>query len=93
MIAIRSVTLGDQHLHPGRTRHTIADKQGKREFPPFVALKITHCPGESGYFLMHICEDGQVADTWHQSLDDAMYQAEWELGVQPQEWIGIDEPF
>jgi len=87
------VSLGDHHLRPGRTKHTIADDQGKHDFPPFVTLKITHDPGHSGYYLMHICENRMIADTWHPSLDDAMYQAEWEFGVRREEWIEIEEPW
>jgi len=42
--------------------------------------------------LFHVSADGQVADTWHQSIDEALGQAEWELGVQPGEWIVPDPP-
>ena len=92
-IAIRTVTLGEHHLRPGRTQHSIVGKDGRHEFPPFVELKITQFPGDSGYYLMHICEDGQAADTWHLTLDDAFHQAEWEFGVSPDEWTEINEPW
>jgi hypothetical protein len=42
---------------------------------------------------MQVCEDGQVADTWHENLEDAMHQAEWEFGVLAAEWIEANEPF
>jgi hypothetical protein len=91
LMSVKRAMLGSQHLQPGRTKHTITDKDGTRAFPPFKSLEIAHNPGSPGYYLFHICADGQVADTWHESLDDALEQAEWEFGVQPQEWTSILE--
>lgn len=88
LIPVKRVRLGPHHLNPGKTRHTITDSSGSRPFPSFVSLEIAH-DLEGGYYLFHVCADGQIADTWHQSLDDALYQAEWELGVKPAEWIDI----
>ena len=93
MRAIRKVTLGEHHLRPGRTRHFIGFGEGRREFPPFTSLAITRYPGNSGFYLMHLCEDGQGTDTWHASLDDAFHQAEYEFGVRPDEWTEVDEAF
>jgi hypothetical protein len=93
MISIRAVRLGEHHLHPGRTKHSIADQDCKHEFPPFIELKIAQYLNDSGCYLMHICENGQVADTWHQDIEDAYFQAEWELGVRRDEWIEINEPW
>ncbi len=80
------VLLGKHHLRPGRTRHQIADGHGRRGFPPFVRLEIAQYPGDSSYYLLHICGDGQIADTNHETIEEAMHQAEWEFGVQPNEW-------
>lgn len=89
MIAIRKVALDERHLRPGRTKHA---SNGK-EFSPFTKLAICQYPGEVGIYLMHVCENGQVADTWHENPEDAIYQAQWEFGVQPDEWIEANEPF
>jgi hypothetical protein len=93
LITVKRVLLGPQHFTPGRTLHTVLDKDGSRPFPPFTSLEIAHYEGSNEYYLFHICGDGQVADTWHQSLADALYQAQWELGVQPNEWMDIAEDF
>lgn len=69
----------------------ISDGKGQREFPPFVRLEIAQYPGDEGYYLLRICEDGSVADTWHSTLDEASHQAEWELGVQRNEWREVQE--
>jgi hypothetical protein len=92
MTALRKVTLNERHLLPGRTRHTLIDEKGAREFPPFTSLLIAQYPGDAGYYLMHLCEGGVGADTWHQNLDDALHQAEWEFGVSPEEWIVTNDP-
>jgi hypothetical protein len=93
MIAIRRVKLASHHLTPGRTKHHLADANGTRDFPPFVSLSIVHEPGGTACYLMHECENGPGTDTWHQSLDAAIHQAEWEFGVLPEEWKVIEEPY
>ena len=89
MIAIRKVVLREHHLSPGRTSHYIDG----REFAPFKSLAITTYPGDSGCYLMHITADGQCADTWHETLDDAFHQAEYEFEVRRDEWEAVNEPF
>src|SRR5216683_7136913 len=93
LISVKRVLLGPQHLTSGKTLHTINDKEGSRPFPPFTSLEIAYCKGSNEFYLLHICGDGQVADTWHQSMADAFYQAEWELGVRSHEWTDIAEAF
>jgi hypothetical protein len=80
------VTLGVNHLRPERTRHAIGDANGEREFPPFVRLEIAKYPGDDGYYLLHVCEDGSMADTHHSTAEEAVHPAEWEFGVQRSEW-------
>jgi hypothetical protein len=89
MIAIKRVALNEGHQRLGRTKHI---SNGK-ESPPFTSLVICQSPGDAGFFLMHICENGRAADTWHENLEDALHQAEWEFGVQAEEWIEANEPF
>jgi hypothetical protein len=83
---------GPHHLRTGRTRHTIKDANGIREFAPFVALEIASYPNTESCYLFHISENGEIADTWHQSVDEAIQQAEWELGVKREEWIDVNVP-
>jgi hypothetical protein len=93
MLAIKKVKLTDRHLSPGRTKHTLSDSEGVRLFPQFTSLAITQADGDSGYYLMHLCDSGLGTDTWHESLEDALNQAEWEFGVLPDEWTDVHEPF
>jgi hypothetical protein len=84
-VVLKRVVLGDHHLRPGRTRHHWNGK----DFPPFVSLEIAQYPKDSGFYLLHICATGEIADTWHESLEDAMHQAEFEFGVQKDEWLSV----
>jgi hypothetical protein len=93
MVAIRRVKLGEHHLNPGRTKHTLSDASGTRPFPPFTSLAITRYGEDASYYLMHICDENLGTDTWHETLDDALHQAEWEFGVRPEEWTEVQEPF
>jgi len=69
----------------------ISDGKGQRDFPPFVGLEIAQYLGDGGCYLLHVCGDGSVADPWHSTLEEAIHQAEWELGVQREECQTIQE--
>lgn len=91
LATIKRVRLSSHH-HPSLTKHTISDGRGERAFPPFIELVIAAYPGETSCYLFHVCADGQVADTWHESIEEAVDQAEWEFGVKPEEWIAPETP-
>lgn len=82
-IRLKRVVLGEHHLRPGRTRHTLNGK----DFPSFVSLEIAQYPNDSGFYLLHIAVNGQIADTHHETVEEAMHQAEFEFGVQKDEWV------
>ena len=87
------VELGPHHLRPGRTKHTLSDASGTREFPPFKALEICSFPADDGYYLLYEPEEGNGTDTYHKTLEDALHQAEWEFGVTLAEWTKTDKPY
>jgi len=96
MLAYRSLLrcdLGAHHHSPGKAKHQIKDQHGLRSFPPFVALEIVQAESDSAFYLMYIPESGMGADTFHLTLEDAKHQAEWEYGVEEDEWIKTDRPF
>jgi hypothetical protein len=57
-----------------------------RDFPPFARLEIAQYEGDSGFYLLYYPETGHGTDTWHQSLEDAMHQAEFEFNVKASDW-------
>ncbi len=86
MVAIKKVKLREHHRNPGRTKHTLWDSNGTRPFPPFTSLVIGRYEGDSGYYVLHVCDDGSGTDTHHETLEEAFHQAEWEFGVRLEEW-------
>jgi hypothetical protein len=90
---LKKVELKNHHYRPGRTKHSHTDGKNMTEFPPFVSLKIAQHPGDSGFYLLHIPEKGMVADTWHNDIEEALHQAEYEFDVKPDEWQDVNEQF
>jgi hypothetical protein len=93
MTVVRKTVLNERHLRPGRMHHTIHDKNGKREFPPFTSLFITDSKGHSEVVMWRLCENGEAAHTHHDSIDDAFRQAEYEFEVIATDWVETNEPF
>jgi len=93
MVVVKKALLNERHLRPGRTKHTTTDKNGSREFPPFISLVITHSPDQAEFILWRFCENRLKAHTHHDTLEDALHQAEWEFSVAPNEWADTNEPF
>jgi hypothetical protein len=77
------VKLGLQHRPTGKTRHYL----GTAQVPPAAMLNIVKYPDDEGFYLLHIDEDGnEIADTYHDSLEAAKQQANWEYSVRVEEW-------
>jgi hypothetical protein len=87
------VELGLHHLRPGRAKHRLKDASGLHDFPPFKALEICSTSTGAGFYLMYEPETRHGTDTWHQTLDDAFHQAEWEFGVTRSEWMKTERPY
>jgi hypothetical protein len=76
-----------EHKPTGKTRHF----QGSRELPPPSELRIVRYEGDAGYYLLYIDRNGEeLTDTYHDSLEGAMEQAEWEFEVRADQWKNIE---
>lgn len=86
----RRVKLGPAHRPTGATRHY---RDGAELAPP-TELQITQYLGEhEGFYLFYCDETGEEqTDTYHDSIDAAMRQAEREFGVTPEEWEVLVNP-
>ena len=83
MLLIKHVTLGSQHTPTGNTRHWI----GGEQMPLPASLEISQYPGDTAFYLRYLDAVGrEMTDSWHQSLEDVMHQAEFEFGVKSTEW-------
>jgi hypothetical protein len=82
-IIIKQVVLGPQHVPTGKTHHY----DGEKELPHAVILKIVKYDDVEGFYLLHFDTAGkEITDTFHESVEDALAQAEWEFQVKPSEW-------
>jgi len=86
---IAEVTLLDRHEPTDVTRHFYgwADSCGT-PVPRPVFLQLVSYPGdEPRVYLFHCDAEGdEMTDILHDSVDDALAQAQAEFGVQPNEW-------
>jgi hypothetical protein len=88
LVVLRQVALTDKHKPTGGTRHYI----GSEELPAPASLKIARYEEDAGYYLFYCDEAGtELTDTYHDSLDQALAQAEWEFGVEPGEWEPVQQ--
>ena len=86
-VVVKRIVLEARHQPTGKTRHY----HGKRELPPAAVLKIGKYDGEEGFYLFYFDADGhELTDTFHDTLEEALAQAEWEYGVEPDEWRAGD---
>lgn len=82
-VVLLEVKLADRHRPTGRTRH---HRDGAL-LPPPAALRIAQYPDDPGFYLLYLDAGGeQQTDTWHESLEAAQRQAEFEFGVTSGDW-------
>jgi len=67
----------------GKTKHFV----GNREVETPSKLQIIQYPNDDGFYLFYL-DDGAaiLTDTYHNSVEGAMEQAQWEFNVRPEEW-------
>lgn len=76
----------------GATRHHLAhieeaEVHRDEQLPPPAWLEIQS--GDGAYYLLRFDERGEcLADTWHQTLEQAKAQYEFEVGEE--DWVGLD---
>jgi hypothetical protein len=86
-IFLRRVQLGASHIPTDKMQHFYGDKP----VPLPVSLLIARYPDMVGFYLLYLDEQGdELTDTYHDSLEQAIAQAEWEFQVQPYEWEVLD---
>lgn len=88
---LRYASIDDDVRPTGATKHSYGDLVDGEivaggPLGPFAALAIQG--DDSGYFLLYLDADGSpVTDTWHETLDDALEQAEFEYEGITAKWV------
>jgi len=82
-ILLRRLRLGSLHRPTGKTRHF----QGSDLLPPPSELRIVKYPDDAGFYLFYCDDTGkEFTDTYHDTLEGALAQAEWEFEVKESDW-------
>jgi len=92
-VEIRRVLLGPEHLHPAKVGATIHAGGVMRPNAPFAKLRIARYTGEESCYMFHIARNGESTDTWHETLSDALHEAESLYGVKETDWLVVNVPF
>ena len=67
----------------GRTKHFA----GSRELPTPAKLQIAQYVNGSGFYLFYLDDHGSImTDTFHDSMEGAMDQAQWEFDIEMKDW-------
>jgi hypothetical protein len=76
--------IDDRHRHTGNTRQIVAGGLAG----PISGLAICQYPGEDLFYLFGCDEQWEsVTDTWHQTLEEAQSQAQFEYEGVSKTWV------
>jgi hypothetical protein len=85
-LVVARVVLTEAHKSTGRTRHLIGDLP----MPRPSELRVVRDAEGHGLYLFYCDAAGtEMTDTFHQTLDEAFSQAEFEFQVRPDEWTQV----
>lgn len=80
-------TIDARHIQTGKTTHIVDGMI----FDNPAGLEICQYDGDSAYYLFYCDENWNViTDTWHQTIDDAIKQAEFEYQHSAQTWQKLE---
>lgn len=75
----------------GTTRHRVVTTDGLADVPPVVRVRIEE--DRFGVFLFRFDATGaMVADTWHQTVNEAKGQANFEYMIKESDWTEATDP-
>jgi hypothetical protein len=84
---ICSTRIDHRHRFTGACKQIVAGEL----LGPAAGLAICQYAGEDAFYLFGCDAEWQsVTDTWHQTLDDALYQAECEYEGASKTWVFTD---
>lgn len=85
-VILQMVRLQNRHTSTGFTRHS----NGQEELPPPAILQIVQFTNDPGFYLLYLDASGQeLTDTYHETCEGALLQAQREFQVEPDEWESV----
>jgi hypothetical protein len=79
---MRRVRLGPENRPRGNIHYFVEGRQ----IPDPRLLEIIKAPGDACHIIYVDSGDYEVAESWHPTLNAALYHAKWEYGVDPDQW-------
>jgi hypothetical protein len=79
---LRRVRLKPQHRPRGKVHFFVEGEQ----IPPPAVLEIVQAPGNAVHILYVDRAEAELTESWHPTIDAALYHAKWEYGLDPEEW-------
>jgi hypothetical protein len=77
------VTLDSRHRATGKTEHRL----GSKVLPKPHSLSVCQYVNDPGYYLFYYDAEGrELTDTYHDTIESALAQAQYEFGVDPRDW-------
>jgi hypothetical protein len=87
-IFLKFIKLDKEHKSKDKTRHFV---DGNYVNENISELRIMHFENSSGFYLLYYDNNGnELTDTYHDTVEDALKQAEFEFDVKPNEWNNLD---
>jgi hypothetical protein len=87
---LKKINLSNQHKPTGKTKHYRAKNfnfSDREELPSPSSLQIVQFLDDPGYYLLYFDKQGEeLTDTYHESIEKAMDQANFEFNILPHEW-------
>jgi len=81
---VMSTSIDERHDFTGACRQIVGGKQ----MGPMAGLAICQYEGETAYYLFGCDQEwNEITDTWHQSLAEAIDQAEFEYRGTKSTWL------
>ncbi|HUX80684.1 MAG TPA: hypothetical protein VMW10_13215 [Alphaproteobacteria bacterium] len=82
----KRIFLGSSKKGKIRNIHVIAGEKMKAPHE----LQIVVYPDDSGYYLLYFDINGkEITDTYHETLEGGLKQAEWEFNIPPNDWSDL----
>jgi hypothetical protein len=86
---VRLIAVVGPMVDKQQTIHTIGLPDGPQTMMPFPDVPFLE-GDETSYMLYRYTADGRFGgDTWHQTLEEAMHQAEFEYGEALGPWLAV----
>ena len=87
-VVLRRVQISGKFRPTGKTKHHVYGV----EMPTPSSLKIVKYPNDPGFYLFYCNDKGEeMTDTWHETLQKAFEQANWEFGVVEGDWEKLSD--